>query len=69
MARRVRLARRSLIKSFDAAVEERWRPTSQEQFDRRGRGEPLTHRLVRLPGTSHRSRGLLGPLESLVVDG
>ena len=50
-------------------VEERWKPISQEQFERRGRGEPLTHRLVRLPGTSHRSRGLLGPLESLVVDG
>ena len=50
-------------------VEERWKPISQEQFDRRRRGEPLTHRLVRLPGTSHRSRRLLGPLESLVVDG
>jgi phosphatidylserine/phosphatidylglycerophosphate/cardiolipin synthase-like enzyme len=52
-----------------ALVEEHWKPVSAEQFERRSRGEPLTHRLVRLPGTSHRSRRLLGPLQSLVVDG
>ena len=32
-------------------------------------GEPLTHRLRELPGISRRSMGLLGPLDSLLVDG
>jgi phosphatidylserine/phosphatidylglycerophosphate/cardiolipin synthase-like enzyme len=50
-------------------VDERWYPTAEEQLDRRNRGEPLTHRLVRLPGASRRSRRLLGPLQGLVVDG
>jgi phosphatidylserine/phosphatidylglycerophosphate/cardiolipin synthase-like enzyme len=50
-------------------VDERWFPIAEEQLDRRNRGEPLTHRLVRLPGASRRSRRLLGPLQGLVVDG
>jgi phosphatidylserine/phosphatidylglycerophosphate/cardiolipin synthase-like enzyme len=50
-------------------VDERWFPIAKEQLDRRNRGEPLTHRLVRLPGASRRSRRLLGPLQGLVVDG
>jgi len=50
-------------------VDERWYPIAQEQLGRRERGEPLTHRLVRLPGVSRRSRRLLGPLQGLVVDG
>jgi phosphatidylserine/phosphatidylglycerophosphate/cardiolipin synthase-like enzyme len=50
-------------------VDERWYPIAEEQLDRRNRGEPLTHRLVRLPGASRRSRRLLGPLQGLVVDG
>ena len=50
-------------------VDEWWKPIAEEQLGRRNRGEPLTHRLVRLPGVSARSRRLLGPLQSLVVDG
>jgi phosphatidylserine/phosphatidylglycerophosphate/cardiolipin synthase-like enzyme len=50
-------------------VDELWFPIAEEQLDRRNRGEPLTHRLVRLPGASRRSRRLLGPLQGLVVDG
>jgi phosphatidylserine/phosphatidylglycerophosphate/cardiolipin synthase-like enzyme len=50
-------------------VDERWFPIAEEQLDRRQRGEPLTHRLVRLPGVSRRSRRLIGPLQGLVVDG
>ena len=50
-------------------IEERWKPIAAEQYQRRRRGEPLTHRVMHLPGTSRRSRRLLGPLQSLVVDG
>jgi phosphatidylserine/phosphatidylglycerophosphate/cardiolipin synthase-like enzyme len=50
-------------------VDERWFPIAEEQLDRRNRDEPLSHRLVRLPGASRRSRRLLGPLQGLVVDG
>ena len=50
-------------------VDERWYAIAEEQLDRRNRGEPLTHRLVRLPGVSRRSRRLFGPLQGLVVDG
>ena len=50
-------------------VDERWRPTAFEQRGRRERGEPLTHRLCALPHISRRSRRLLGPLDSFLVDG
>jgi phosphatidylserine/phosphatidylglycerophosphate/cardiolipin synthase-like enzyme len=50
-------------------VEERWKPISAEQLDRRSRGLPLTHRLVRLPHVSRRTGRLLGPLQGLLVDG
>ena len=50
-------------------VDESWYPIAEAQLDRRNRGEPLTHCLVRLPGASRRSRRLLGPLQGLVVDG
>ncbi|HEX9482790.1 MAG TPA: phospholipase D family protein [Solirubrobacteraceae bacterium] len=46
-----------------------WRPIAQEQRARFGRGEALTHHLRELPGVSRRSRALLGPLNSLLVDG
>jgi len=46
-----------------------WRPIAREQLERRKRGEPPTHRLQELPGVSRRSMGLLGPLDSLLVDG
>jgi phosphatidylserine/phosphatidylglycerophosphate/cardiolipin synthase-like enzyme len=50
-------------------VDGHWHPIAAEQLERRLRGEPLTHRLVKLPGVSRRSRRLLGPLQGLVVDG
>ncbi len=50
-------------------VDELWRPTAVEQLARRKRGDAQTHRLFELPGVSRRSMGLLGPLDSLLVDG
>jgi len=46
-----------------------WRPLAEAQLARRQSGEPLEHRLVRLPHVSNRSRRLLGPLQGLLVDG
>jgi phosphatidylserine/phosphatidylglycerophosphate/cardiolipin synthase-like enzyme len=51
------------------AIDELWRPISAEQLERRVRGQPLTHRLVRLPHVSRRSKRALGPLSGLLVDG
>ena len=50
-------------------VDELWRPIAGEQLERRRRGEPLTHRLLELPGVSRRSMALLGPVDGLLVDG
>jgi hypothetical protein len=50
-------------------IEDLWKPISGEQLERRQAGQPLTHRLVRLPGVSKRSGRLCGPLQGLVVDG
>ena len=50
-------------------IDQLWRPIAREQLERRERGESLTHRLRELPGVSRRSMGLLGPLDSLMVDG
>ena len=52
-----------------AVVDALWRPIAGEQLERRRRGEPLTHRLLELPGVSRRSMALLGPVHSLLVDG
>jgi phosphatidylserine/phosphatidylglycerophosphate/cardiolipin synthase-like enzyme len=49
--------------------EEKWAPIAREQMERRERGLPLGHRLVRLPHVSKRSKRLLGPLQTLLVDG
>jgi phosphatidylserine/phosphatidylglycerophosphate/cardiolipin synthase-like enzyme len=46
-----------------------WWPLADEQLERRQSSAPLTHKLVRLPGVSRRSRRLLGPLQGFVVDG
>jgi phosphatidylserine/phosphatidylglycerophosphate/cardiolipin synthase-like enzyme len=46
-----------------------WRPLAESQLARRESGEPLEHRLVRLPDVSKRARRLLGPLQGLLVDG
>jgi phosphatidylserine/phosphatidylglycerophosphate/cardiolipin synthase-like enzyme len=50
-------------------IDQWWRPIAGEQLERRERGEPLTHRLLELPGVSRRSMALLGPLHGLLVDG
>jgi phosphatidylserine/phosphatidylglycerophosphate/cardiolipin synthase-like enzyme len=50
-------------------VDRLWRPIAQEQLDRLQDGRPRTHRLSLLPGVSRRSAALLGPLDSLAVDG
>ena len=52
-----------------ALVDECWRPIAMEQLRRRNNGDPPTHRLLAMPGVSHRSRRLLGPLQGLVDDG
>jgi phosphatidylserine/phosphatidylglycerophosphate/cardiolipin synthase-like enzyme len=73
-AARLRLWREHLERDDvedDAAelVDTVWRPLAEEQLRRRESGEPLEHRLVRLPRVSKRSRRLLGPLQGLLVDG
>ena len=50
-------------------VDRLWRPIAEEQRARRQRGAAPTHRLRELPGVSRSSMALLGPLDSLVVDG
>jgi phosphatidylserine/phosphatidylglycerophosphate/cardiolipin synthase-like enzyme len=49
-------------------VERYWEPVAEEQLDRIERGEPLTHRLVKLPGVSRRHRRVLGPILGHVYD-
>ncbi len=56
-------------RSPHAVIDELWRPTAEEQLDRRRAGLSPTHRLLALPGVSRRSRRLLGPLQGLVDDG
>jgi phosphatidylserine/phosphatidylglycerophosphate/cardiolipin synthase-like enzyme len=50
-------------------IDTLWRPLADEQLERRLRGEPLTAKVVRLPGVSRRSRRLLGPIQGFLVDG
>ena len=50
-------------------VDTLWRPVAEEQLERRLRGAPLEHRLVRLPHVSRRSGRLRGPVDGLLVDG
>ena len=50
-------------------IDDHWKPISAEQLQRCNAGQPLTHRLVRLPDISRRSARLLGPLNGLLVDG
>ena len=51
------------------AIDELWKPISAEQLRPPRRGQPLTHRLVRLPNVSRRSGRALGPISGLLVDG
>jgi phosphatidylserine/phosphatidylglycerophosphate/cardiolipin synthase-like enzyme len=50
-------------------IDKKWRPLADEQLRRRQNGEPLTHRLLRLPHVSRRSDALRGPINGLLVDG
>ena len=50
-------------------VDERWRPVAVQQRRRLDDGLELTHSLVLLPGVSRRSKRLVGPLQSFIVDG
>lgn len=50
-------------------IDHLWIPTALEQLERREAGEPPTHRLARLPQVSKRSKRLLGPLQTFLVDG
>jgi phosphatidylserine/phosphatidylglycerophosphate/cardiolipin synthase-like enzyme len=50
-------------------IDEVWRPLASEQLERRQAGADLTHGLVGLAHVSRRSKRLLGPLQSLLVDG
>ncbi len=50
-------------------IDEIWRPLAAEQLARRKAGAAPTHRLVGLAHVSRRSKRLLGPLQSLLVDG
>jgi phosphatidylserine/phosphatidylglycerophosphate/cardiolipin synthase-like enzyme len=52
-----------------ADIDERWRPVALEQLRKLNQRQPATHRLLALPGTSRRSRRLLGPLAGLIDDG
>jgi hypothetical protein len=59
----------SAVDADPATVIDRvWKPTAEEQAERRKRGQRLTHPLVVLPGVSRRSRLMLGPLQGMVVD-
>jgi phosphatidylserine/phosphatidylglycerophosphate/cardiolipin synthase-like enzyme len=51
-----------------AVVDDVWKPIADEQLERREAGEPLTHRLIRLPAVSRRSKRLIGPMRGLLVD-
>jgi phosphatidylserine/phosphatidylglycerophosphate/cardiolipin synthase-like enzyme len=46
-----------------------WRPVADDQLRRQGAGLERTHRLLRLQHVSRRSHRLIGPLQSLFVDG
>jgi phosphatidylserine/phosphatidylglycerophosphate/cardiolipin synthase-like enzyme len=50
-------------------IDEVWRPLASEQLERRNAGAHLTHGVVGLAHVSRRSKRLLGPLQSLLVDG
>jgi hypothetical protein len=52
-----------------AVIDELWKPRAEEQYLRRAAGEPMTHRLAKLPHVSWRSERLLGPLQNLLLDG
>src|SRR3954453_14720635 len=50
-------------------VDQLWKPIAEEQLQRHIAGDRLTHRLMRLPAVSRRSRRLAGPMRGMLVDG
>ena len=50
-------------------VDTRWLPRAEQELARLNEGHAPAHRLSRLPHVSRRSRGMLGPLNGLFVDG
>ena len=50
-------------------VDERWRPLAEEQHERAKRDGHGTQKLRLLPRISRRTKGMLGPLNGLLVDG
>jgi phosphatidylserine/phosphatidylglycerophosphate/cardiolipin synthase-like enzyme len=50
-------------------VDERWRPLAEEQLERAKRDGHGTQKLRLLPRISRRTKGMLGPLNGLLVDG
>ena len=51
-----------------SVVDERWEPIAEEQLELLMNEQPLTHRLVKLPGVSIRHRRFLGPLQGRIYD-
>jgi phosphatidylserine/phosphatidylglycerophosphate/cardiolipin synthase-like enzyme len=49
-------------------IDAHWERIASEQLELLEAGEPLTHRLVKLPGVSRRRRRLIGPLQSHLYD-
>jgi phosphatidylserine/phosphatidylglycerophosphate/cardiolipin synthase-like enzyme len=50
-------------------IDKLWQPVALEQLELREAGEPLTRRVTRLPHVSKRSKRLLGPVQTFLVDG
>jgi phosphatidylserine/phosphatidylglycerophosphate/cardiolipin synthase-like enzyme len=50
-------------------IDELWRPTAEEELERRKRDGYSERRLVLLPHVSRRAEALRGPLSGLLVDG
>jgi phosphatidylserine/phosphatidylglycerophosphate/cardiolipin synthase-like enzyme len=49
-------------------INSHWERIASEQLELLENGEPLTHRLVKLPGVSRRRRRVIGPLQSHLYD-
>ena len=50
-------------------IENQWEPVAEKQLRLRNADRPPTHRLVKLPGVSKRSKRIIGPLQNYLVDG
>jgi phosphatidylserine/phosphatidylglycerophosphate/cardiolipin synthase-like enzyme len=68
-AEHLELSMAEILRDPIEVIDELWRPISEEQLERRNDGQPLSHRLVRLPDISRRSSRLVGPIAGLLVDG